>query len=89
MANPTVNALLDKAIYRPGDTMRLTVNYSDPDQKTVAVTVQVTDSLGNTSAPVTVNAVVDQLTVAVADSSGRAWTKQSDNGSQAIYTALA
>ena len=91
MANPTVSAVLNKTAYRPGEEMILTVSYSDPDQKVIAVTVQVTDSLGNQSAPVTVNAVVDQLTIAVTDSSGRVWTKVpgSDTGSMATYKALA
>lgn len=88
MANPTVSAQLDKATYRPGDVMQLTVTYSDPDQKTVSVDVQVTDSSGNKSPVYTVNAVVDQLSVAVTDPN-RTWTKKSDNGSVAVYTATA
>lgn len=89
MANPVVSASLDKSIYRPGDVMTLTVNYSDPDSQTVKVDVQVTDSLGNKSPVYTVNAVVDQLSVAVTDASGKVWTKKSDTGTVAVYTATA
>ncbi len=89
MANPIItSAVLDKAIYRPGDVMTLTVLYSDPDQSVVNVAVQVTDSSGNKSAVYNVNAVVDQLTVAVTDSA-RTWTKKSDTGTAAVYTATA
>lgn len=89
MASPTVSASLDKATYRPGDKMTLTVTYGDPDTKQLKVTIAVTDSAGNVSAPVTVTAVIDPLVVAVTDASGRVWTKVSDNGSVAVYTATA
>jgi hypothetical protein len=88
MANPTVSASLDKTTYAPGERMTLTVSYGDPDTKTVAVTVQVTDAAGNKSGPVTVNAVIDPLTLVVSDSA-RSWTKVSDTGAVAVFTATA
>jgi hypothetical protein len=89
MPAPTVSASLDKTAYQPDETMTLTVTYSDPDTEAVTVTVVVTDSQGNTSDPATVTAVVDPSVLTVTDSSGRVWTKVSDNGSVAVYTAAA
>jgi len=89
MPAPTVSASLDKAAYQPDETMTLTVSYSDPDTEAVTVTIVVTDSQGNTSDPATVTAVVDPSVLTVTDTSGREWTKASDNGSVAVYTASA
>ncbi|TDB76402.1 hypothetical protein [Micromonospora sp. KC723] len=89
MAAPTVTASLNASTYAPGDPMTLTVTYGDPDTRPVTVTVVVTDSLGNRSAPASVTAVIDPLTVAVTDDSGRTWTKLSDSGSVAVYRAVA
>lgn len=89
MATPTVTASLNKSTYAVGETMTLTVNYADTDQKNIAVTVTVTDAEGNTSTPVTVPALIDPLTVAVSSTPTRTWTKQSDTGAVAVYTAVA
>lgn len=88
MANPTVSATLDKSVYTPGDVMTLTVNYSDADTKSVKLTITVEDSQGNVSAPVVVNAVIDQVTVRISDSD-RPWTLVSDTGSVAVFQAVA
>lgn len=88
MAAPTVTATLDRATYKPGDTALLTVRYGDPDTKPLTITVTVTDLEGNTSAPATVTAVIDPLTVAVVDSAGKAWTRVSDSGSVAVYSRV-
>ncbi|MEH0820983.1 MULTISPECIES: hypothetical protein [unclassified Micromonospora] len=89
MAAPTVTASLNAATYSPGDQMTLTVTYSDPDTRPLTVTVVVTDAQGNSSAPVRVTAVIDPLTLTVTDDSGRTWTRVSDNGSVAVYRAVA
>lgn len=89
MATPTVTASLNKPAYVPGEVITLTVNYGDTDTKALTVTVSVTDSAGNSSAPVTVNAVVDPLTLTVSSSPVRTWTKVSDSGSVAVFTATA
>ncbi|MER5338474.1 hypothetical protein [Micromonospora sp. NPDC002717] len=89
MAAPTATASLNASTYSPGDQMTLTVTYGDADTKPVTVTIVVTDAQGNSSAPVKVTAVVDPLTVTVTDDSGRTWTRLSDNGSVAVYRAVA
>lgn len=90
MANPTVSAALNKASYAPGEQMLLTVQYGDTDNDTVTVTVVVSDSSGNSSDPLTINAnIADPVTVTVTDDGGRTWTKQSDNGSVAVFRAVA
>lgn len=90
MANPTVSASLNKASFAPGEQMILTVSYGDADNDALSVTVVVTDSAGNSSEPVVVTAnIADPVTIAVTDDSGHTWTKQSDNGSVAVYRAVA
>lgn len=90
MPAPTVSASLNKATYTPGELMTLTVNYGDPDRQTLTITVTVEDTEAGTGpATATVTAVIDPLTVTVDDSSGRTWTKQSDTGTVAVYTATA
>ncbi|MER7332200.1 hypothetical protein ACIBTZ_16530 [Micromonospora sp. NPDC049460] len=89
MAAPTATASLNASTYSPGDQMTLTVTYGDADTKPVTVTIVVTDAQGNSSAPVKVTAVIDPLTVTVTDDSGRTWTRLSDNGSVAVYRAVA
>ncbi|MGB2567922.1 hypothetical protein ACPFP2_05650 [Micromonospora citrea] len=89
MAAPTVSASLNASTYSPGDAMTLTVTYGDPDTRPVTVTIVVTDAQGNSSAPVSVTAVIDPLTVTVTDDSGRAWTRISDTGAVAVYRAVA
>lgn len=90
MANPTLSASLDKATYAKGEKMTLTVTYADADNKSLTVTVSVTDSAGNQSDPVTIPVnISDKVTVSVTDTDSRTWTKVSDNGSVAVYTATA
>lgn len=90
MANPTVTASLNKATFAPGEAMILTVSYGDADNDAISVTVVVSDSSGNTSAPVVITAnIADPVTISVSDDSSHAWTKQSDNGSVAVYRAVA
>ncbi|NLU79026.1 hypothetical protein HCA58_11695 [Micromonospora sp. HNM0581] len=89
MAAPTVNVSMDPTTYSPGEPMLLTVNYADPDNQRLTVTVTVADARGNRSAPVSVTAVIDPLTVTVADDSGRTWSRVSDNGAVAVFRAVA
>ncbi|WP_433386875.1 hypothetical protein [Micromonospora sp. KLBMP9576] len=89
MAAPTVTASLNASTYSPGDQMTMTITYGDADTKPVTVTIVVTDAQGNSSAPVKVTAVIDPLTVTVADDSGRTWNRVSDNGSVAVHRAVA
>ena len=89
MAAPTATASLNAAVYAAGDPMTLTVTYGDADTRPVTVTVVVTDEQGNSSAPARITAVIDPLTLAVSDDSGRTWTKLSDNGAVAVYRAVA
>ncbi|MBQ1075845.1 hypothetical protein KBX06_22180 [Micromonospora sp. C31] len=89
MAAPTATASLNAATYSPGDQMILTVTYGDADTRPVTVTIVVTDAQGNSSAPVTVTAVIDPLALTVTDDSGCTWTRASDNGSVAVYRAVA
>jgi hypothetical protein len=89
MAAPTGTATLDKATYAPGETMRLTVTYSDPDAKPIKATIVLTDAAGNSSAPVTVTtAITDPVTFTVTDPD-RTWSLVSDDGRTAVLTAKA
>ena len=88
MADPTVSASLNKQTYTPGEAMVLTVLFSDPDTKPVTIAVQVSDASGHTIAATTTGAVLDPLTVTVADPD-RTWAVQSNNGATAVYTAVA
>ena len=87
MADPTVSASLDKTAYAPGETATLTVTYGDSDNSTATLTITVEDEGGHSVSTQLVLTKRDNVTVSVADSSGRTWTKVSDNGSVAVYTA--
>lgn len=87
MAAPVVSASLDKAAYQLGEPMTLTVVYSDPDHDVAEQTITVEDSAG-TKTVVTTTAIVDPLTVTVSDPE-RTWSKQTDNGQVAVFTAAA
>jgi hypothetical protein len=90
MASPTVSAALNAASYAPGALMTLTVNYADADSQPLTVFVTVQDAAGNVSAPASVQVnITDALTITVSDSGGRTWTKVSDSGGVAVYTAVA
>ena len=89
MATPTVTASLNKSVYTPGETMTLTVNYGDTDSQSITLTIVATDSSGASSDPVTVSALIDPVTLSVTSVPAKTWTKQSDTGSVAVFTASA
>jgi hypothetical protein len=90
MATPTVEAVLDRDSYPPGDTITLDVTYADVDNQQITITVVATDSSGNSSEPVSVVAVIaDVVTVNVTSDPARNWTQVSDTGAVATFTAVA
>lgn len=92
MANPTVSAALNKTTFSPGEQMILTVTYGDADNQTTTHTTTITgtDQDGNAATVQVTRSVVhvDNVTVTVTESD-KTWTKQSDNGSVAVFTATA
>jgi hypothetical protein len=86
-----------QASYTPGQTVEVTVDYT-PDTpgvttQSVSVTVNVTDQSGNIlttdTATFTVNTPQAGDSVTVSDSGDRTWTQVSDNGTVAVFTAIA
>lgn len=87
MANPVVTSIsFNKPAYAVGEVATMTVNYSDPDTKTVTVEATVTDASGN-SAKGSGTFLVDPVTLAVTDSTGRTWTQKSNANGVAVYQA--
>lgn len=91
MANsaPTLTGALDKASYAPGDTITATLTYGDPDSQTQTLTWTATDGSGATQTLALSLVVKDPVALKVTDPSGRVWTKVSDNGVIAVFTAKA
>lgn len=89
MAAPEVTASLDKSAYVTGETMTLTVSYRDADQRTATQTITVEDT-GGADVVITTTAVINpqNLTVTVTDAE-RTFSKVSDTGAVAVYTAVA
>jgi hypothetical protein len=78
---PAITAItFDKATYAPGQTITATIAYSTalPVAKLTAE-LTVDFSAGAT----------DPASLTVSDSGGRVWTKKSDNGDVAVFTAEA
>jgi hypothetical protein len=90
MATPVITSFtLDKASYKPGETVTATVKYSDPDARTVNISGTAVDSQGNSSPFAGSFAIVDPVTVAISDDGKRTWTKKSDDGATAVFNATA
>lgn len=90
MAEPTLSISTDRAEYAKGDLITLTAQYADADAETFEVTVTVRNQAsGALSAPQAVTIVVDPLETVVADSTGRLWSKVSDDGTTAVYETRA
>lgn len=89
MAAPVVSISVDKQTYAVGDKITATVVYSDPDARTYTGTVTGTDAEGHVSTATATFAISDPVTVTVTDDGNRTWTKISDTGSTAVFTATA
>jgi hypothetical protein len=89
MANPVAAISTDKQTYAVGETITATMTYSDPDARAVTITGTATDAEGHaTQATVVIN-ISDPVTPAVSDSASHTYTKVSDTGSVAVFTATA
>jgi len=89
MAAPNVAVSTDKPTYNVGDTVTATVVYSDPDAHVYTLTGTAVDQEGHQTQATSTFAISDPVTVTVTDDGGRAWTKVSDTGSTAVFTAKA
>lgn len=89
MAAPFVTSVsTDKATYAKGEKITLTAVYGDPDTKASTVEFKATDASGAVKSGFG-SFVVDPLTTQLIDPDNRVWTKQSDTGTVAVYTATA
>jgi len=83
--------------YNTGDTITATINYVagvSSSTSTQTFTGTATDSVSGQSGQIqftftTANNATDSESMAVSDTGNRAWTKVSDNGSVAVFTATA
>lgn len=91
---PAITSIgFDQNVYTPGQLITVTVTYTagvSPSTQTLSGTAtdSVTGQVGQLSVTFTVM-TGNTTTVAVADSGGRTWAKQSDNGSVAVFTSVA
>jgi hypothetical protein len=96
MQAPVVSSItFDKTSYNPGDQITATVTYvagkSDQvDSVSGQVTDPVTGLVGTLSGTITfASAIADSSVVSISDTASLAWTKKSDTGSVAVFTAIA
>jgi len=88
----------DQPAYNPGDTVTLTVAYT-PDTPSVVpatftATTSITDAAGDVTATGSAPFVVNEAqaagdVVSTTDDGNRTWTEASDNGSVAVFSAVA
>lgn len=91
---PTVTSItFDQSSYNPGQTMTATVTYTAGISDNVqSFTGTATDSVTGLAGSLVVNfttEVTDVTAVTVSDTGNRTWTKISDTGSVAKFTATA
>lgn len=93
---PVVSSItFDKTSYVKGTLITATVTYAHGDSDTSqAFTGTATDSVTGLSGQLTVNFTVasgtsDATTVTASDAGARTWTKVSDTGTVAVFTATA
>lgn len=91
---PVVSSItFDQTSYATGEKMTVTVNYAaGTSANTQTLTGTATDSKTTQTGKLTVNFTVintDSTSIAVADSGSRVWTKVSDSGTVAVFTAVA
>ena len=96
--DPSITSItFDKDGYVAGDTITATVNYvagKSVTSDTQTFTGTATDAVTHAKGTLVVNFIVNQespnaTTVDVSDSGNRSWTQVSDNGSVAVFTAVA
>ena len=87
------SASFDQPGYTLGQTMTLTVDYTPGlSPQSENVTIDGLDSANQLPASVTIQVTVlspDSTTWTVTDAKGRVYTQVSDNGSVAVFTAIA
>lgn len=88
MAAPVATAAFSKSVYAPGELMVLTIDHTDVDRATIAVSGEVTDSTG-AKGSWTAQALIDEGTVTVTSTGGKTWAVQSASRNQTVLTATA
>lgn len=91
---PVVSSInFDQTSYLAGQKITVTVDYSPgTSDETQTLTGVAEDSITGLSGQLVVNFIVtnnDTTSLTVSDSSKRTWTQVSDNGSVAVFTAIA
>jgi hypothetical protein len=91
---PVISGItFDKTSYNPGDVITATVTYVPGSSSSVQnLTGTATDSVSGATGTLQVTFTVvtkDTTTVSVSDTGSRIWTKKSDTGTVAVFTATA
>lgn len=91
MAVPVItSAVLNKTSYAPGEKIIATVVGSDADETQLEVVFVLRNKVsGEKSAPVTAQAVVDELEAAATSSPAKTWTQTGRVGSSFTLTTTA
>ena len=94
MSAPSIGSItFDKSSYNPGDTITATIDYTPgTTAKTQTLTGTAIDSVSGLTGTLTQTFTINQpdaTSLTVTDSGARTWTKQSDTGTVAKFTAAA